>query len=473
MEQVLRVTSLNAIPRPPSHDGDLRTVDLVVIGTGPGGESLTAQAARAGLDVVAVEKHLVGGECPYYGCIPSKIMLRAAETLAEARRAEAIAGDVDVRPDWRRVAERISTEATDGWSDTAAVIRLQQAGATVLHGHGRLAGPHQVEVEHPDGRTTRYSARTGIILNPGTRPALSTIDGLAATPYWTNRDAVQTPALPRSLIVLGGGATAAELAQAIARFGADVTIVETGTRLLKREEPEASEALRMALENDGIRVLLGSHTMRVDYDGAFTVSLRDGAHLHAERLLLATGRTPNLEDVGLETLNLAPESVQVGDDLTIGDRLWLIGDAAGQGAYTHVSMHHSEIVHRQILGLAGQTTTSPVVPRVTFTDPEIAAVGLTEDQARASGLAVASAHADLGSRGFTHGEGARGGFVKLVADTQRQALVGATAVGPYAGEVLSMLALAVHAEVPIAKLKSMIYAYPTFHRAVSAALTDL
>ncbi|MFI7038062.1 FAD-dependent oxidoreductase [Microbispora rosea] len=133
------MTSLNAIPRPPSHDDDLRTVDLVVIGTGPGGESLTAQAARAGLDVVAVEKHLVGGECPYYGCIPSKIMLRAAETLAEARRAEAIAGDVDVRPDWRRVAERISTEATDGWSDTAAVIRLQQAGATVLHGHGRLA----------------------------------------------------------------------------------------------------------------------------------------------------------------------------------------------------------------------------------------------------------------------------------------------------------------------------------------------
>ena len=466
-------TSLTAMTQSTSDDADLQATDLVVIGTGPGGESLAAQAARAGLRVVAVEKHLVGGECPYYGCIPSKIMLRAAETLAEARRAKAIAGDADVRADWGRVAQRISSEATDGWSDNAAVGRLQQAGATVLHGRGRLAGPHQVEVEHPDGRTARYVALAGIVLNPGTRPAVPTIDGLSTTPYWTNRDAVQTPTLPRSLIVLGGGAAAVELAQAFARFGAQVTIVETGTRLLKRDEPEASEVLHEALESDGIRVLLGSDTTRVDYDGAFALRLRDGAHLHAERLLLASGRTPNLEDVGLETLNLAPESVQVGDDLRIGDRLWLIGDAAGQGAYTHVSMHQSEIVHRQLLGLPGPTTTSPVVPHVTFTDPEIAAVGLTEGQARASGLAVASARADLGSRGFTHGKGAEAGFVKLVADTQRQALVGATAVGPYAGEVLSMLTLAVHAEVPITKLKSMIYAYPTFHRAVSAALAEL
>jgi len=156
-----------------------------------------------------------------------------APCRGDARRGQARRGDrgdVDVRPDWRRVAERISTEATDGWSDTAAVGRLQQAGATVLHGHGRLAGPHQVEVEHPDGRTARYSARSGIILNPGTRPALPTIDGLTATPYWTNRDAVQTPTLPRSLIVLGSGAAAVELAQAIARFGADVIRRDTRTR---------------------------------------------------------------------------------------------------------------------------------------------------------------------------------------------------------------------------------------------------
>lgn len=470
---MMPATSLTAMPQSTSDDADLQATDLVIIGTGPGGESLAAQAARAGLRVVAVEEHLVGGECPYYGCIPSKIMLRAAETLAEARRAKAIAGDADVKADWGRVARRISSEATDGWSDKAAVGRLQQAGATVLHGRGRLAGPRQVEVEHPDGRTAQYVALAGIVLNPGTRPAVPMIDGLSMTPYWTNRDAVQTPTLPRSLIVLGGGAAAVELAQAFARFGAQVTIVETGTHLLKRDEPEASEVLHEALENDGIRVLLGSDTTRVDYDGAFTLRLRDGARLQAERLLLASGRTPNLEDIGLETLNLAPDSVQVGDDLRIGDRLWLIGDAVGQGAYTHVSMHQSEIVHRQLLGLPGPTTTSPVVPHVTFTDPEIAAVGLTEGQARTSGLAVTSARADLGSRGFTHGEGAEAGFVKLVADTRRQTLVGATAVGPYAGEVLSMLTLAVHAEVPITKLKSMIYAYPTFHRAVSAALAEL
>jgi pyruvate/2-oxoglutarate dehydrogenase complex dihydrolipoamide dehydrogenase (E3) component len=456
-----------------SGDVELETVDLVIIGTGPGGEALTAQAARAGLNVVAVEKHLVGGECPYYGCIPSKIMLRAAHTLAEARRAKALAGDGDISPDWGRVAQRISVEATDNWSDKVAVDRLKQAGATVVHGHGRLAGPHQVEVEHPDGHITRYATRAGIVLNPGTRPAIPTIDGLATTPYWTNRDAVQTSTLPQSLIVLGGGVTAVELAQAFARFGTEVTIVETGGRLLRREEPEASEVLREALENDGIRVLFSSDAVRVDYDGAFTLSLHDGARLHAERLLLATGRTPNLEDIGLETLPLAPESVRVGDDLRIGDRLWLIGDVVGRGAFTHVSMHQSEVVGRQLLDLPGPRTASPVVPRVTFTDPEVAGVGLTEGRAQASDITVASARADLGSRGLTHGPGAEAGFVKLVADTQRHVLVGATAVGPYAGEVLSMLALAVHAELPISTLKSMIYAYPTFHRAVSAALAEL
>jgi pyruvate/2-oxoglutarate dehydrogenase complex dihydrolipoamide dehydrogenase (E3) component len=461
------------IDRSRSGDVELETVDLVIIGTGPGGEALTAQTARAGLNVVAVEKHLVGGECPYYGCIPSKIMLRAADTLAEARRAKTLAGDGDISPDWGRVAQRISVEATDNWSDKVAAGRLEQAGATVIHGHGRLAGPHQVEIEHPDGHITRYATRAGIVLNPGTRPAIPTIDGLATTPYWTNRDAVQASTLPQSLIVLGGGVTAVELAQAFARFGTEVTILETGGHLLRREEPEASEVLREALESDGIRVLLRSDAVRVDYDGAFTISLRDGARLHAERLLLATGRTPNLEDIGLETLPLAPESVHVGDDLRIDDRLWLIGDVVGRGAFTHVSMHQSEVVGRQLLDLPGPKTTSPVVPRVTFTDPEVAGVGLTEGQARASNIAVTSARADLGSRGLTHGPGAEGGFVKLVADTQRQVLVGATAVGPYAGEVLSMLALAVHAELPISTLRSMIYAYPTFHRAVSAALAEL
>ena len=460
-------------PRGRSDHGTVRTVDVVVVGTGPGGEYLTSELARAGLSVVAIEKHLVGGECPFYGCIPSKMMLRAAQTLAEARRARAIAGDVNVRPAWSRVTQRISSEATDGWSDASAAERLRQAGATVIHGHGRLAGPHQVEVECPDGRTARYVARSGIVLNPGTRPAIPAIDGLTSTPYWTNRDAVRTVARPRSLIVLGGGPTAVELAQAFARFGAEVTIVETGDRLLRREEPAASEVLREALEDDGIRVLVGTETTRVDYDGAFTLSLCEGAPLHAARLLLAAGRTPNLDDIGLETLGLAPGSRPVGENLRIGDRLWLIGDVAGQGAFTHVSMHQAQIVSRQLLDLPGPRTTTSVVPRVTFTDPEVASVGLTEAQARAAGLAAASGRADLGSRGLTHGEGAQAGFVKLVADAERQVLVGATAVGPYAGEVLSMLTLAVHAQVPISTLKTMIFAYPTFHRAVLAAIGEL
>jgi pyruvate/2-oxoglutarate dehydrogenase complex dihydrolipoamide dehydrogenase (E3) component len=451
----------------------VRTVDVVVVGTGPGGEYLTSELAGAGLSVVAIEKHLVGGECPFYGCIPSKMMLRAAETLAEARRARAIAGDVTVRPVWSRVAKRISSEATHEWSDVSSTERLRQAGATVVHGHGRLAGPHQVAVERSDGGTARFVARSGVVLNPGTRPAMPAIDGLEATPYWTNRDAVRTATRPRSLIVLGGGPTAVELAQAFARFGTEVTIVERGDRLLRREEPTASEVLREALEHDGIGVLVGADTARVDYDGGFTLRLREGAPLHAERLLLAAGRTPNLDDIGLETVGLASAATPVSENLRIGDRLWLIGDVVGQGAFTHVSMHHAQIVARQLLNRPGPRTTTPVVPRVTFTDPEVASVGLTEAQARTAGRAVASGRADLGSRGLTHGPGAEAGFVKLVADVERQVLVGATAVGPYAGEVLSMLTLAVHAQVPISTLKTMIFAYPTFHRAVLAALGEL
>lgn len=451
----------------------VRSVDLVVIGTGAGGESLAGEAAKAGLDVVAVEKHLVGGECPYYGCIPSKMMLRASETLGQANWVQAMAGQVDVRPDWTKVARRVSKEATSGWIDDVAVERLEKVGATVVHGSGRLAGPQRAVVDLPDGTTVRLSARRGIVLNPGTRPAIPAIDGLAGTPYWTNREAVQARELPQSLLILGGGSVAVELGQVFARFGVEVTILERGPRLLQDDDPAASATLADALCADGIHARVDAETVNVAYQDGFTLALADGSRLEGEQLLVAAGRVPNLEDLGLETVGFSAARPRVGEDLRLGDGLWLIGDAAGMGAFTHVSMHQAEIVRRQIMGDAELRFPSWAVPHVVFTDPEIGGVGLTEEAAHDSGVRVASRTVGLGSRGFIHGAAAAGGFVKVVADADRDVLVGATVVGPAAGEVLSLLAFAVHAEVPIGTLQSMIYAYPTFHRAVGAAVMQL
>lgn len=449
--------------------------DLLVIGLGPGGEALATGAARAGLRVVAVDKHLVGGECPYYGCVPSKMMVRAADLLAEAGRVEGTAGSVSVEPSWVPVAARIAEQATDHWDDTVAVDRLREAGATVLHGIARLAGPGRVEVEAPDGSRTTYDAER-VVLNPGTRPAVLPIPGLAGTPFWTNREAVQVTTLPSSLVVVGGGPIGCEMAQVFARFGVQVTLLEAGPRILGPLEPEASSALSEVLAREGVRVLEGVSIGEVSHaDDAFSVVLGDGT-VTAERLLVAAGRTPNLDDLGLGTVGLDPSarSLEVDDRLRVvgAERLWAIGDVTGRGAFTHVSMYQSAIALRDVLGEDGPPAAYHALPHVTFTDPEVAGVGLTEGQARSHGLSVQVGSSGLGSRGWLHGPGGEG-LVKLVADAERGVLVGATVVGPAAGEVLGHLALAVHAEVPVATLRSMIYAYPTFHRSIEAALADL
>ena len=455
-------------------------VDLVVIGTGPGGESLATRAASAGLHVVAVERHLVGGECPYYGCIPSKIMLRAADALAEAQRAGRLAGEVSIVPSWSPVAQRVA-EATADWDDTAAVERLQRAGATVIHGTGRLDGPRRVVVTPADGTgPTAYAARIGVVLNPGTSPATPPIEGLSATPYWTNRDAVRATALPRELIVLGGGPIGCELAQVFARFGARVTIVQHGPRLLSGDEPEAAAALQQVLVEEGVRVMTDAEAVLVAHDmQGFTLTLDSGEIVTGDRLLVAAGRHRNLDDIGLESVGLTPEMLEVDDRLRAADGLWVIGDVAGHGAFTHVSMYQAAIALRSVLHAAGQGEEGAAadyraLPHTTFTDPEVAGVGLTEEAARQTGLSVRVGQTDLAasSRGYTHGPGATG-LVKIVEDAEAGVLVGASVVGPTGGEILAMLTLAVHARVPVATLRTMIYAYPTFHRAIESALDDL
>jgi pyruvate/2-oxoglutarate dehydrogenase complex dihydrolipoamide dehydrogenase (E3) component len=448
-------------------------VDVVVVGLGPGGEAAATRLAGEGLDVVAVDRRLVGGECPYYGCIPSKMMIRAAHVLAEGRRIPQLAGRSTVEPDWAPVHARIRDEATTDWDDQMAVERLEKAGARFVRGPARLTAPRTVEAA---GRT--YRAGRGVLLNPGTEPAAPPVDGLADTPYWTNREACRLAELPESLIVVGGGPIGVELVQVFARFGVQVTVLEVADRILSPEEPEASTLVADALTEDGVSISTGVRIESVSHDGQRFAVRVDGRVVEAERLLVAAGRRPNLADLGLDTVGLDPSARTVEVDPRLravgaeGGGLWAIGDVTGKGAFTHMSMYQSAIAVRDILGEEGPQASYHAVPHVTFTDPEVGSVGMTERQARDAGLDVRVGTTDLASstRGWIH---RATGLVKLVEDADRGVLVGATAVGPTGGEVLSMLTTAVHAEVPTDRLRSMIYAYPTFHRAVEDALSRL
>ncbi|MGO8887295.1 MAG: dihydrolipoyl dehydrogenase family protein [Streptosporangiaceae bacterium] len=446
--------------------------DVIVLGLGPGGEDAAERLADAGLQVAGVEARLVGGECPYWGCVPSKMMIRAANLLAEGRRIPGMAGDSTVLSDWSPVARRIRDEATDNWDDAVAADRFTGKGGRLFRGHGTITAPGVVTV---GGEVLR--ARRGIIIGTGTAPAIPPIPGLAGTPYWTNREAIETEHVPGSLLVLGGGAIGAELAQVFARFMADVTVIEALGQLVPLEEPEAGELIAQVFQREGIGVRTGVAASSVAYDGGtFTVTLATGEEVTGERLLIATGRRADLAAVGVGAVGLDEKAraISVDEHMRAAPGVWALGDVVGKGAFTHMSMYHSEIIVADILGQEHHGAEYQAVPRVTFTDPEVGAVGLTEAQARERGLRVNTGQTSIpaSSRGWIHKAG-NDGFIKLVADADRGVLVGATSVGPVGGEVLSMLTLAVHAGIPVRRLDEMIYAYPTFHRAVQSAVRDL
>ncbi|HEV7652494.1 MAG TPA: NAD(P)/FAD-dependent oxidoreductase [Actinophytocola sp.] len=452
-------------------------VDVVVIGMGPGGEDVGARLARAGLSVVGVDARLVGGECPYYACVPTKIMIRATDALGEARRVGTLAGSADVEQDWSPVATRIRDEATDNWDDTVAVNRFTGTGGTFVRGRGRITGDREVTVSTPDGDERVFRARRGIVLNTGTDPAVPPIDGLAETPYWTNRDAVAVGEVPGSLIVLGGGPVGCELAQVFSRFGAAVTVVQRPERLVPVDEPEAGVLLARAFAAEGITVRAGVSTARVQFDTQFSVKLENGETLTADRLLVAAGRRTDMAALGIGAMGLdeSARGVTTDERMRAADGLWAIGDITGRGAFTHMSMYQARIAAADILGDEdAEVADYRAVPRVTFTDPEIGSVGLSEEQARAQGRNVRTGLTRIqdSTRGFIHKVG-NDGFVKLVEDADRGVLVGATSAGPNGGEVLGALVVAVHAEVPTKLLRQMIYAYPTFHRAIEDALGKL
>ncbi|CAA9350735.1 MAG: PF00070 family, FAD-dependent NAD(P)-disulphide oxidoreductase [uncultured Nocardioidaceae bacterium] len=460
-----------------SRSGGAASVDVVVLGLGVGGEDLAARLARRGLSVVAVERNLVGGECPYWGCIPSKMMIRAANVLVEGDRVNELAGSAQVQPDFTPVADRIRDEATSDWDDTVAADRLEKSGARLVRGDARLTGPSQVSVGDEVLDVSR-----AIVLATGTEPVEPPINGLAGLPYWTNHEALEAKEAPQSLLVLGGGSIGVEMAQAYSRFGTRVTVVEVGERLLAREEPEAGALVADVFEREGITVITGVGAERAGHDGqAFTLTLADGRTLSGEQLLVATGRRPRVHDLGLELVGLdADQPLDVDEHQRVhgtsgdGVPLLAIGDVAGKGAFTHVAMYHSPIAERTILGEDGPGAEYSALPRVTFTDPEVGAVGLTEAQARDAGLDVrtGSVQVPATSRGHIHKLG-NDGFIKLVADAERGVLVGATSAGPWGGEVLGALHVAVRGQVPVATLRHSMWAYPTFHRGIGDALADL
>ena len=426
----------------------LEEYEVIVLGLGPGGEEVAERLAEAGRRVLGIEAHLTGGECPYYGCIPSKMIVRAAGTLAEAGRIEQLAGTATVEPDYRKPARRIRDEATDDWNDQVAVDRLRKLGGHFVRGFGRLAGRDaQGRPRVALGDRTFVADR--LVIATGTAPVLPPISGLAELagdqlspdgPVWTNREVLQIRQAPESLVVIGGGAVGCELAQGLARFGVRVTQLETG-----RADPGARGAGGRRGGQPGLRTRghraahrRADRTGRPDAAGV-RVELADGRSFSAERLLVAAGRRGHLPELALDSVGLDPQAktLQVDEHMQVADRIYAVGDVTGRGLFTHVAVWQARVLIAHLLDRPEPYGGYHGLAWVTFTDPEVGRVGMSEQQARDAGIEVAVGKSDIAAntRGWIHGPG-NDGFVKLVADRSAGVLVGATVVSPAGGEIL-------------------------------------
>ena len=450
--------------------------DVVVIGAGPAGENAADYATQRGLSTVVVEKELVGGECSYWACMPSKALLRPTEVLAHARRVRGASGAVTDEVDVDEVlANRDAFVA--GLDDDAQVAWLDDVGIDLVRGHGRLAGERVVEVEQADGGTVVLRAEAGVVVAIGTRAAVPPVDGIADVTTWDNRDVTTMEDVPDRLLVLGGGVVGVEMAQAVRRLGAsEVTIVEGLDRILNTEEPGASEHLRARLEDEGIVVHTGqfAESVRRDgTDGPVTLTLPDGTELTGDELLVAVGRTPPTDDLGLDSVGVEPGE---GGFLEVDDHLrvvvdgepspWLsaVGDVNGRALLTHQGKYQARLVGDRLAGVDTDAAWADerAVPRVVFTDPQVAAVGRTQEQAREQGIDVRVLRHDTGSvaGGSLFGTDS-GGPALLVVDQERRVLVGATFVGANVSELLHSATVAIVGEVPLARLWHAVPSFPT------------
>jgi pyruvate/2-oxoglutarate dehydrogenase complex dihydrolipoamide dehydrogenase (E3) component len=446
------------------------TFDVVVIGAGPAGENVAGRCADGGLRVAIVERELVGGECSYWGCIPSKTLLRPGDVLAAARRvpgaAEAITGPIDVNA---VLAQR--DRIVSSWSDAGQVPWLENKGVDLVRGRGRLAGERAVDVELTGGGTRQLTATTAVVLATGTGPAMPPIPGLSEAKPWDNRAVTAMKAVPRRLLVLGGGSIGAEMAQAGRRLGGEeVTVIEGSDRLLAREEPFAGAEVRAAFEAEGMKVVTGVRAVEVrGGDGSpVTVVLDDGTEHTGDELLVAVGRRPSTGDLGLDSVGLEPGTYVVVDDHlrangVAGGWLYAVGDCNGRALLTHMGKYQARIAGDVILGkeitaLADHT----IVPRVTFTDPQVCAVGLTEAQAREKGIDTRVVTFPTGgvSGAATLGNGIEG-TSQLVVDAPRRLIVGATFTGPGVQELLHSATVAIAGEVTLDRLWHAVPSFPT------------
>jgi pyruvate/2-oxoglutarate dehydrogenase complex dihydrolipoamide dehydrogenase (E3) component len=451
--------------------------DVVCLGAGVAGEAIAEGLRDSGLTLAVVERELVGGECPYWGCVPSKTLLRSGETLIEAERARRLAASrVEWSVDFPKVSQRVRWMARD-LDDSRPAAALEATGARLIRGEATLLDVQTVKVGGD-----RLVARRAVVIANGSTAAIPSIPGLDTVDFWTNRQAAVPTQLPASLAILGAGAIGVELGQAFARLGAKVTLIEAGPTFLGLEEPEAGAALRPHLEADGIALLTGDPCVAVEGQAAATshrpsavlVRLKSGAAVPVDRLLVATGRRPNVDAwraVGLAQtergwLKVDPETLEVRPGV------FGAGDVTGLGGFTHLAYYHGQVVARRLRGMDVRADHS-AVPRVTFTDPEVASVGLSEAAARARGLDVVVATADPAetARGYIHDF--YGGVIKLVADRERGALIGATLVTPRAGEILGELVLAIKLGTPLSMLADVIHPFPAFNRVLGASLEKL